>query len=151
MAYCSKVQVAEPFRNNSGLLLDLIDTTVFDFLIGNADRHHYEVVSRVQKGMLVILDNGKSFGNPEHDELSILAPLYQCCSIRYSLWQKLQTLQNGILSAVLREVLTSDPVAPVLTPPHLEALDRRLEAVLQEVERCIERRGLKSVIFEGKA
>ncbi|KAL8602615.1 hypothetical protein ACOMHN_021962 [Nucella lapillus] len=71
--------------------------------------------------------------------------------IRYSLWQKLQTLQNGILSAVLREVLTSDPVAPVLTPPHLEALDRRLEAVLQEVERCIERRGLKSVIFEGKA
>ncbi|XP_076455405.1 glycosaminoglycan xylosylkinase-like [Babylonia areolata] len=145
--YCSKVRAIEPFRNNTSLLLDLIDTSVFDYLIGNADRHHYEVISGVEKGMLVMLDNGKSFGDPQHDERTILAPLYHCCSIRYGTWQMLQSLRNRILSSVLREVLFSEPVAPVLTADHLQAMDRRLENVLQEVEQCIEDNGLKSVIF----
>ena len=57
--YCSIVRQIEPFKNDSTLLLDLIDTTVFDYLIGNADRHHYETVDGVEKGMLVMLDNGK--------------------------------------------------------------------------------------------
>ena len=49
----------EPFKNDSRMLLDLIDTSVFDYLIGNADRHHYETMDEVEHGMLVMLDNGK--------------------------------------------------------------------------------------------
>lgn len=43
-------------------LLDVIDTAVFDYLIGNADRHHYE--SFQDDGgasMLILLDNAKRF------------------------------------------------------------------------------------------
>ncbi|KAK7094860.1 glycosaminoglycan xylosylkinase-like isoform X2 [Littorina saxatilis] len=149
--YCNIVRQIQPFKNDSALLLDLIDTIVFDYLIGNGDRHHYEVMDGVSDGMLVMLDNGKSFGNPYQDERSILAPLYQCCSIRYSTWQKLLSLQNNVLGSILREVLRSDPIHPVLTPQHFRAIDRRLEKVLQEVEKCIKVKGLNSVILEAKA
>ena len=29
------------------------------------------------------LDHGRSFGRASHDEISILAPIYQCCMIRF--------------------------------------------------------------------
>lgn len=56
-------------------LLNLIDVSIFDFLIQNGDRHRYEVY----KDKIILLDNGKGLGNPMVDELDILAPLYQCC------------------------------------------------------------------------
>lgn len=56
-------------------LLDLIDVAIFDFLIQNGDRHHYET----RNDRIVLIDNGKGFGNPSIDFLDILSPLYQCC------------------------------------------------------------------------
>jgi len=56
-------------------LLDLIDAAIFDYLIQNGDRHHYET----REERVVLIDNGKAFGNPNKDHLDILAPLYQCC------------------------------------------------------------------------
>lgn len=40
-------------------LLDLIDAAVFDYLIGNADRHHYEVFADFPDSIIILLDNGK--------------------------------------------------------------------------------------------
>ena len=41
-------------------LLDVTDGTVFDYLIGNADRHHYEVFRRGgPDAMLLMMDNAK--------------------------------------------------------------------------------------------
>lgn len=56
-------------------IYDLVDVAVFDFLLQNGDRHHYEVMDDV----VVFLDNGKGLGNPHRTFLDILAPLYQCC------------------------------------------------------------------------
>ena len=41
----------------------------------------------------VHLDHGRGFGRPNHDEISILAPLYQCCMIRYQCHLFLQYLK----------------------------------------------------------
>ena len=61
-------------------LLDLMDTSIFDFLIGNGDRHHYEIFKNEgNDAMVLLLDNAKAFGNYTQDDLSILAPLRQCC------------------------------------------------------------------------
>lgn len=69
--YCSQVKSKLTMMR----LLDLVDAAVFDFLIQNGDRHHYET----RNNRLLLLDNGKGFGNPYTDSIDILAPLYQCC------------------------------------------------------------------------
>ncbi len=53
--------------------------------MGNMDRHHYEtfkVFGHVNRSYPLHLDHGRGFGRPNHDEFSILAPMYQCCMIR---------------------------------------------------------------------
>lgn len=46
-------------EQNKDVLLDLIDIAIFDFLISNGDRHHYELVRILKKTRVLIIDNGK--------------------------------------------------------------------------------------------
>uniref|UniRef100_A0A2I3HR24 FAM20 C-terminal domain-containing protein n=1 Tax=Nomascus leucogenys TaxID=61853 RepID=A0A2I3HR24_NOMLE len=92
---------------------------------GNMDRHHYEMFTKFgDDGFLIHLDNARGFGRHSHDEISILSPLSQCC-------------------------LLEDRLSPVLTEPHLLALDRRLQTILRTVEGCIVAHGQQSVIVDG--
>lgn len=50
------------------------------------------------------------------------------------------------LSDVMRESLRKDLLQPVLTEPHLLALDRRLQKVLRVVQRCVRRMGEDKVV-----
>lgn len=52
---------------------------------------------------------------------------------------------------MMRESLLEDPLAPVLTEPHLLALDRRLQIILQTVAGCIGAHGEQSVVADGPA
>uniref|UniRef100_A0A672YCQ3 FAM20 C-terminal domain-containing protein n=1 Tax=Sphaeramia orbicularis TaxID=375764 RepID=A0A672YCQ3_9TELE len=108
----------------------------------NMDRHHYETFEKFgNETFLLHLDNGRAFGRHSRDEPSILAPLQQCCRIRRSTLLRLHLLSSPSfrLSDVMRESLAEDPlstVASLLSEPHLHALDRRLAAVLQVVQKC---------------
>uniref|UniRef100_A0A671NGR0 Glycosaminoglycan xylosylkinase n=1 Tax=Sinocyclocheilus anshuiensis TaxID=1608454 RepID=A0A671NGR0_9TELE len=149
-SYCEAVKKMPPY-DAGPRLLDVIDTAIFDYLIGNADRHHYE--SFQDDGgasMLILLDNAKSFGNPALDERSILAPLYQCCMVRVSTWNRLNLLKGGVLSSAMRQATAHDPVFPVLTGPHLTALDRRLNGVLATVRQCMETQGADNTLIEDR-
>lgn len=50
------------------------------------------------------------------------------------------------LSDVMRESLDRDPLRPVLTELHLQALDRRLERVVRSVSRCVKKLGKAKVV-----
>ncbi|KAG8222538.1 hypothetical protein J437_LFUL004574 [Ladona fulva] len=82
--YCSLVRDIPPY-DEGRRLLDLMDMAVFDFLIGNMDRHHYETFKAFGNDTFPLhLDQGRGFGLPYHDEVSILAPITQCCLMRRS-------------------------------------------------------------------
>ncbi|XP_005992213.1 pseudokinase FAM20A [Latimeria chalumnae] len=137
--YCSTVKQVYSYHT-SNRLLNIIDMSIFDFLTGNMDRHHYEIFTKFgNDGILIHLDNARGFGKPLHDELSILAPLIQCCIIKKSTLLRLHLLsQPGFrLSDVMQESLLRDHLFPILTEPHLLALDRRLDKILRVVQKCI--------------
>ena len=81
------------------------------------------------------------FGKANYDEFSILAPLRQCCLVRESTFIKLSKLYVGPerLSEILDSSLQSDPVYPILTRGHLNAVDRRVILILRTIARCVER------------
>ncbi|KAH8417677.1 hypothetical protein KR222_004065, partial [Zaprionus bogoriensis] len=139
--YCALVRDIPPY-DEGRRLLDLMDMAVFDFLTGNMDRHHYETFKIYGNETFPLhLDHGRGFGRPFHDELSILAPVLQCCLIRKTTLAKLLEFHNGLkpLSQLMRESLDVDPISPVLWQPHLEALDRRVGVILQSIRDCIKR------------
>ncbi|XP_064172415.1 extracellular serine/threonine protein kinase FAM20C-like [Anguilla rostrata] len=143
--FCTTVKKTPPY-NKGTRLVDLIDMAILDFLMSNMDRHHYETFEKFGNNTFLLhLDNGRAFGRHSRDEPSVLAPLEQCCRIRRSTLLRLQLLSRPQyrLSDVMRASLSQDPltaVAPLLSEPHLSALDRRLDAVLQTVRRCQGRR-----------
>ncbi|XP_053328295.1 extracellular serine/threonine protein kinase FAM20C [Spea bombifrons] len=146
--YCEEVKQTPPYDSGTRLL-DVIDMTVFDFLMGNMDRHHYETFEKFGNETFIIhLDNGRGFGKYSHDELSILVPLNQCCRIKKSTYLRLQLLakEEYKLSGLMEESLMLDKVAPVLYQPHLEAMDRRLRIVLKAVSDCIEKNSYENVV-----
>ncbi|KAK1881110.1 Pseudokinase FAM20A [Dissostichus eleginoides] len=74
--------------------------------------------------------------------------MHGCCMIKRSTLVRLQLLARPEfrLSDVMRESLKGDSLQPVLTEPHLLALDRRLQKVLRAVQRCVRRLGEEDVI-----
>ncbi|CAH3903655.1 unnamed protein product [Pieris brassicae] len=138
--YCDTVRTTPPY-DSGRRLLDLMDMSIFDFLTGNMDRHHYETFKMFGNETFTLhLDQGRAFGKALHDELSILAPLLQCCLVRHTTLAVLLKYNNGVpLSSVLRESMRLDPVSPILWEPHLAALDRRLVIVLDAIRKCVEK------------
>ncbi|XP_017475344.1 PREDICTED: extracellular serine/threonine protein CG31145 [Rhagoletis zephyria] len=139
--YCSIVREIPPY-DEGRRLLDLMDMAVFDFLTGNMDRHHYETFKIFGNDTFTLhLDHGRGFGKAFHDELTILAPLLQCCMIRTSTLTRILEFHNGPkpLSQLLRDSMSVDPVRPVLWEPHLAALDRRITIILNGVRDCIKK------------
>ncbi|XP_063596016.1 glycosaminoglycan xylosylkinase-like [Penaeus indicus] len=129
-------------------LLDLIDAAVFDFLIQNVDRHHFAQTSGAKDSPVVLIDNAKSVGNAFVDWMDILAPILQCCRMRRTTYEKLIFLSGGGLSQVMQELLDYDPVAPVLTPAHLRAFDRRILHILAAMNACmVAKGGWNGVLF----
>ncbi|XP_067279203.1 extracellular serine/threonine protein kinase FAM20C [Pseudorasbora parva] len=146
--YCDEVKQTPPYDRGSRLL-DIMDMTIFDFLMGNMDRHHYETFEKFGNETFIIhLDNGRGFGKHSHDEMSILVPLTQCCRVKRSTFLRLQLLakEEFQLSSLMEESLLQDQLAPILIQPHLEAMDRRLRLVLKVLADCIEKEGFSSVV-----
>ncbi|KAJ7984697.1 hypothetical protein DPEC_G00357440 [Dallia pectoralis] len=146
--YCEEVKQTPPYDSGSRLL-DIMDMTILDFLMGNMDRHHYETFEKFGNDSFIIhLDNGRGFGKHSHDEVSILVPLSQCCRVKRSTHSRLQLLakEEYQLSRMMSESLMRDNLSPILIQPHLEAMDRRLRYTLNVLADCIEKEGYSNVV-----
>ncbi|XP_012287046.1 glycosaminoglycan xylosylkinase [Orussus abietinus] len=155
--FCEKVKESKTYSPQlSSKLLDIVDTAVFDFLMDNGDRHHYELTqSNFHNPAVLLIDNGKSLGNPDVDHFDILAPLYQCCMIHKSTWDRLRLLSGGSLSSSLKRLLAHEAeaarAAPLITEAHLNAMDRRLLTIYSVVEYCLkEKKYASNVILDHR-
>ena len=104
----------------------------------------------LRSGIIVSLDPCR-FGKANYDEYSILSPLRQCCLVRESTFIKLAKLYIGPerLSEILDDSLKSDPVYPILTRGHLNAVDRRVILILRTIAKCVEKSDIhKNVIIK---
>jgi len=151
--YCDYVKQIAPY-NRGRRLLDVMDMAVLDFLMGNMDRHHYETLKPFGNYTYPLhLDHGRGFGRSKHDELTILAPLYQCCMIRSTTLQKLLKYHNAkgpqsTLGFALKTSLEKDAVRPVLLDAHYQAVDRRMAIILKVLRQCLKAaNGPAEVIF----
>ncbi|XP_076459722.1 extracellular serine/threonine protein CG31145-like [Babylonia areolata] len=148
---CDRIRRRSPY-NTGRRLMDIVDMSVLDFLMGNLDRHHYETFESFNNNSIPLhLDNGRGFGKQHEDDVSCLAPMVQCCMLRLSTLQRLARLYWGPspLSLVMKMSLSTDQVSPVLIEGHLQALDRRLVQVLRAVNTCVqEGRPLEQVIID---
>jgi hypothetical protein len=147
-SYCVN-HVFQDFNYQTKLILDLVDMAIFDFFTGNMDRHHFERMITLGNATFPLhLDNGRSFGKRYHDEMSILAPLTQCCLIRFSTFNRLKYLYKNDFSTLFDESLKNDPLYPILTPDHLVALDRRMKIILYEVMKCTNKFSTTQVVVD---
>lgn len=82
------------------------------------------------------------------DEITILAPLQQCCMIRHSTLQKLILYDEGPfkLSKLLDYSTSKDNLYPILVAGYLTAADRRVKIILKEVQKCIRTHGWSNVV-----
>ncbi len=147
--YCyERILIDEDYHNR--LLLDMMDLSAFDFLIGNLDRHHMLRISSfgVNAG-LVHLDNGRSFGQYDNDDLSILTPIRQCCFFRSTTFARLYRIYHHGLSKLLENSFkTYEQLQMILVPEHLIAIDRRLEILFSHLDTCIQTYTVKGVIID---
>ncbi|CAG9861809.1 unnamed protein product [Phyllotreta striolata] len=123
--YCDVIKAKLSKRR----LYDLVEVSIFDFLMQNGDRHHYETI----EDNVLWLDNGKGLGNPYKHHLDILAPLYQCCMLRKTMYDNLLKLRGGGLLELLNGI---PDVERLITNEHLKAIDERLLLVFATIEYC---------------
>lgn len=146
--YCTE-KLFQDILYHSKLMLDLMDMSVFDFIIANMDRHHFErMITLGNDSFPIHLDNGRSFGKIFQDEMSILAPVKQCCLIRYSTFSRLKYLYKNQFSKLLDESLRLDPLYPILTRNHLKSVDRRLRIIFEELINCARKYPLSEIIID---
>ncbi|KAJ8030974.1 Glycosaminoglycan xylosylkinase [Holothuria leucospilota] len=150
--------VCTDFLNDTKILkgrffLDVIENSLFDHLIVNYDRHHIAKLGFIDKhrSFAAIIDNGKGFGNPFKDDITFLAPVYQCCRFRNSTYQHILSLtkEGHKLGDLMKSSLANDPLAPLLTDEFFPAFDRRLAQFIEVMDKCIERLGPETVLVDG--
>ncbi|CAK9300537.1 unnamed protein product [Gordionus sp. m RMFG-2023] len=126
-------------RSQTTILLDIIDIAIYDFLLDNIDRSSFEYMETQETlddipFSLIMIDSGNCFPDPNVDTFTTLAPLYQCCKLRRSTYERLKLLQNGQFVSAFNLSLSADMLHPFLIEPHWIALNRRYNAVMSVIQ-----------------
>lgn len=98
----------------------------------------------------VFLFSAHRFGTHSRDEISVIAPVYQCCVFRYSMLLKLLSFHKGPvhLGEALKRSMATEAIAPVLIDEHYEAVDRRVNHTLKLVAECVRKYGARRVVID---
>ncbi|CAH1799751.1 unnamed protein product [Owenia fusiformis] len=147
--FCNMIPKIPPYGNPE-YFRDLFDFAVFDYLTYHYDTKHYTIADHSEAhGLTVRLDHGRTFCVHRKDEDQVfLAPIYQCCTIRRKLFEKLQEFKENKLSDALRDALKEDPLYPILVEQHYQAIDRRYNKIMDTFDKCAQaQKGYASILL----
>jgi len=141
-SYCNKVRGIHPYEIDR-YYHDLFDFAVVDSLMYHYDSKHYLVHDESEAhGLTIRLDHGRAFCTHDKDEEEVfMAPLNQCCMVRWATYDALSSMRGGILGNKLREELARDPLFPVLDDEFYVAINRRVEKIVNLFEKCAQHNG----------
>ena len=112
--------------------------TVFDYIIGNDDRHAQNMLADPERWLLWLIDHTRAF---QRDSPKVAALLNRINTMDDEVWEKVRALDRAQLEEALRPHLEGIRVREVL---------ERHQNVIDRVERLIRERGRDSVIFPAR-
>ena len=82
--------------------------------------------------------------------MTLLLPVAQCCTIRFTTLRTLLKFQAspGGLGAALEKSLATDDIAPVLLDKHYQAINRRVKIILKTINVCLGKKEASDVIVD---
>jgi hypothetical protein len=140
------------FNRSDTLAASWTDMVVFDALIDNTDRWSGgNILGYHSKQQLLFLDNASAFLPWRAKRHAYWTkPIEELCGYRKSTVHMLKSWNSkkngqGSLGEQLGKSLTSDPMAPVLKPAVLQAVDERLQRIIEHWQLCETKRKSDSV------
>lgn len=84
------------------------------------------------------------------NDMNVLLVVFIWIRLRQSTHERVKLLASDRyrLSDVMRDSLATDRLAPVIIEEHLEALDRRLSIIIEQLTRCVTRIGSEEEVFK---
>lgn len=112
--------------------------TVFDYIIGNDDRHAQNMLDDPDRWLLWLIDHTRAF---QRDSPKVEGLLNRINTMDDEMWQKVRDVDPEQLEALLRDNLEGIRAR--------EAMERHRN-VIERIERLIAERGLESVIYPAR-
>ncbi|KAK3605622.1 hypothetical protein CHS0354_027289 [Potamilus streckersoni] len=143
--FCDRVREMEPYQTNPFSFRYILDMAAIDFLMLNyaGGKHTYIAIWNKNIYLDILLDYGLSFCDRKDPVL--LAPIYQCCRIRKSLYRNLLKY-SAILTEVFDGATKDDPLYPLLLLEDTIAMQQRLNTIIALVQICL-KKYKKSEVF----
>ena len=115
-SYCNEVkQNIEPYTTDK-YYYDLFDFAILDTIMFHYDSKHYILRdSSAANGLTIRIDHGRAFCRYDVDESELfLAPLFQCCTLRRTTYEKLSHFKTtAVFVQQLQNLLKTDRL-PIL-------------------------------------
>jgi hypothetical protein len=129
----------------AGVVAQISQLVLFDFVINNADRWSGGNVKASDNGrVLYFMDNTMSFGEDDNGHTRTRTYLERASKFSRSMVEKLRALTRD----QLRDAMTTDiePFEPLLTDAEIESVLARRDHAIRYIDRLIEKHGEEAVL-----
>ena len=143
--FCEKFRRKPPYNNDYNFLY-ILDMAVQDFLTQSKNSKHNVMYLDNSNTDYINLDIDKGKGFCSYDDDLLLAPIYQCCKIRKTVYETLVNLKDRFVEQ-FREITHLENFDSLIQLQQLEAIQSRVQVILVYVEKCFDLKGKDNVLI----
>ena len=148
--FCDKFRRKPPYNDPYHFMYTL-DMAVEDFLTQSKNSKHNilfldssNTSSSNTSFLNIVIDKGKGFC-PHEDDL-LLAPVYQCCKIRRTVYEALLGMNRNFVQQ-FRKATHLERSDTLVREDQLTDIENRIDIILDYVQRCFTIKGINNVLM----